>query len=128
MEVLSVSILDPEERYASFSDTTDGWVDRTDQMNAWISAFKEAMAARYGMRFERLDNIRDLRSLLADTPSLPVHYPRPTRQPQAEGKQYEWFVGNKRGGQDPWPRLALRLAEEDRAGLPLIDKNGNYVS
>lgn len=128
IEVLSVSALDPEARYASLSDTADGWVDRTDQMNAWISAFQEAMAARYGMPFKRLDNIRDLRSLLADTPSLPVHYPRPTRQPQAEGKQYEWFVGNKRGGQDPGPRLTLRLAEEDRAGLPLIDKNGNYVS
>lgn len=128
MEVMSVSVLEPEARYASLSDATDSWVDRTGQMSAWVSAFQAAMAARYGIPFERLDNIRDLKSLLSDTPPLSVHYPRPTRQPQAEGKQYEWFVGNKRGGQDPGPRLALRLAEEDRTGLPLIDKNGNYVS
>ena len=128
IEILSVSVLDPEARYVSFSDTTNGWVDQTGEMNAWISAFKEAMAARYGMPFERLDNIRDLRSLLADTPSLPIHYPRPTRQPQAEGKQYEWFVGNKRGGQDPGPRLALRVADDDKEGLPLVNKYGDQTS
>jgi CRISPR-associated protein (TIGR03986 family) len=127
IEVLSVSILNPEVRYASLSDTADGWIDRTDQIDVWIDNFKRAMAARYGAAFDQLANIRDLKALLADTPPLPVHYPRPTRQPQAQGKQYEWFVGNKRGGQSPGPRLALSLADDDQTGLPLIDKDGNVV-
>lgn len=127
IEVLSVSVLDPEARYASLSDTADGWIDRTDQMGVWINDFKRAMAARYGATFDQLANIRDLKALLTDTPPLPVHYPRPTRQPQVQGKQYEWFVGNKRGGQAPGPRLALPLADDDQTGLPLINKDGNFV-
>lgn len=125
IEVLKVSLVDPKVRYASLASENDGWSDYTSARQAWVNAFKDAMATRYGKPFERLENIRDLRALLADTPPLPVHYPRPTRQPQAEGKQYEWFVGNKRGGQDPGPRLALRLAEEDVEGYPLIDKYGD---
>lgn len=128
IEIGEVSLLDPEGRYASFVGGENGWNDRTSDGQSWVDAFKHAMAQRYGMPFERLENIRDLQALLADTPPLPVHYPRPTRQPQAEGKQYEWFVGNKRGGQTPGPRLALPLADEDRAGLPLIDKDGNIVN
>lgn len=125
IEVLKISLVDPKVRYASLASENDGWSDYTSARQAWVNAFKDAMATRYGKPFERLENIRDLRALLADTPPLPVHYPRPTRQPQAEGKQYEWFVGNKRGGQDPGPRLALRLAEEDVEGYPLIDKYGD---
>lgn len=125
IEVLKVSLVDPNVRYASLTSKNKGWSDYTSAWQAWVDAFKDAMAMRYGKPFERLENIRDLRALLADTPPLPVHYPRPTRQPQAEGKQYEWFVGNKRGGQDPGPRLALRLAEEDVEGYPLIDKYGD---
>lgn len=128
IEVLKVSLVDPKVRYASLASENDGWSDYTSARQAWVNAFKDAMATRYGKPFERLENIRDLRALLADTPPLPVHYPRPTRRPQAEGKQYEWFVGNKRGGQTPGPRLALPLAEDDRAGLPLIDKDGNIVN
>ncbi len=128
IEVLAVSLFDPEVRYASLTGENDGWSDYTSACQEWVDAFKDAMATRYGKSFERLENIRDLRALLADTPPLPVHYPRPTQPPRAEGKQYEWFVGNKRGGQTPGPRLALPLAEEDRAGLPLIDKDGNIVN
>lgn len=128
IEILEVSVLDAEARYASFASEKDGWCNKTSDWQGWVDAFKDAMAARYGMPFERLENIRDLKALLAETPPLSVHYPRPTRQPQAEGKQYEWFVGNKRGGQDPGPRLALRLAEEDREGFPLIDKYGDRSS
>jgi CRISPR-associated protein (TIGR03986 family) len=128
IEVLKVSLCDPEVRYASLAGKNDGWSDYTSACQEWVDVFKDAIATRYGKPFERLENIRDLRALLADTPPLPVHYPRPTRQPQAEGKQYEWFVGNKRGGQTPVPRLALPLAEEDQTGLPLIDKDGNIVN
>lgn len=128
IEVLKVSLLDPKVRYASLTGESGGWSDYTSAWQEWVDAFKDAMARRYAKPFECLENIRDLRALLADTPPLPVHYPRPTRQPQAEGKQYEWFVGNKRGGQTPGPRLVLPLAEDDRAGLPLIDKDGNIVN
>lgn len=128
IEIQEVSLLDAQERYTSLRGDANGWIDQSMDWSQWVDAFKDAMASRYGMPFARLENIRDLRALLAETPPLPVHYPRPTRQPQAEGKQYEWFVGNKRGGQNPGPRLALRLAEEDRVGLPLIDKDGNIVN
>ncbi|MGC8950156.1 TIGR03986 family type III CRISPR-associated RAMP protein [Chloroflexus sp.] len=123
IEVVRVSLLDPTERYASFARS--GWHDQDPQrINAWITAFKRAMTSRFGAAFEQLANIRDLKALLADTPPLPVHYPRSTRQPQPDGKQYEWFVGNKRGGKNPGPRIALPLAEDDSAGLRLIGKHG----
>lgn len=125
IEVAKVQILSPSARYAALSEETDGWTDRTDNRQSWVATFKQAMQARYGAAFEQLANVRDMRALLASSPPLPVHYPRPTLRPQAEGKQYEWFVGNKRSGQDAGPRLALHLADEDRDGLPLIDKYGD---
>lgn len=128
IEILDIALLDAETRYASLDSEKNGWSNRTSDWQDWVDAFKDAMAARYGMPFDRLENIRDLRALLSATPPYPVHYPRPTRHPQAEGKQYEWFVGNKRGGQDPGPRLALRLAADEREGLPLVDRDGNMVN
>ncbi|ACL23982.1 TIGR03986 family type III CRISPR-associated RAMP protein [Chloroflexus aggregans] len=126
IDIVKISLLHPEARYASF--TSSGWHDQDQQkIDAWIKEFKQAMKLRFGAAFEMLANICDLKALLADTPPLPVHYPRPTRQPQPDGKQYEWFVGNKRGGNNPGPRIALPLAEDDVAGLPLIDKNGNII-
>lgn len=122
IEVVSVTLLNPETRYRSFGE--DGWSDHQ-QIEKWITVFKQAMASRFDAAFDQLANIRDLKALLSTTPLLPVHYPRPTRQPQPDGRQYEWFVGNKRGGQDPGPRIALPLAEDDTAGLPLIDKYGD---
>ena len=122
IEVVSVTLLNPETRYRSFGE--DGWSDYQ-QIEKWITAFKQAMASRFGAAFDQLANIRDLKALLSTTPPLPVHYPRPTQQPQPDGRQYEWFVGNRRGGQDPGPRIALPLAEDDTAGLPLIDKYGD---
>lgn len=124
IEILGVSLLAPDVRYASFEES--GWSDQDPQrIDAWMAAFTKAMGSRYGAAFDQLANIRDLKALLATTPPLPVHYPRPTQQPQPDGRQYEWFVGNKRGGQDPGPRIALPLAEDDVAGLPLIDKYGD---
>lgn len=126
IDIVKISLLHPEARYASF--TSSGWQDQDQQqIDAWITVFKQAMASRFGATFEQLANIRDLKALLADTPPLPVHYPRSSRQPQPDGKQYEWFVGNKRGGQNPGPRIALPLAEDDVTGLPLIDKYGRFI-
>ncbi|MBI3960150.1 MAG: TIGR03986 family CRISPR-associated RAMP protein [Chloroflexi bacterium] len=128
VDVIAVNVLSNADRYATLTDETGGWANQTSEAHRWILTFKEAMQARYGMPFEKLDTIRDLKALLAETLPLPVHYPRPTANPQAEGKQYEWFVGNKRSGQDAGSRLALRLADEDREGLPLIDKYGDQKS
>ncbi|MDW8147540.1 MAG: TIGR03986 family CRISPR-associated RAMP protein [Roseiflexaceae bacterium] len=126
IEILGVSLLDPEVRYTSLEGS--GWIDQdSQQIDAWITEFKKAMASRYGAAFDQLANIRDLQALLSATPPLPVHYPRPTQHPQPDGRQYEWFVGNKRGGQDPGPRIALPLPEDEQQGLPLIDREGKVV-
>jgi CRISPR-associated protein (TIGR03986 family) len=128
IDVTGVKTFNITTRYAALSQGVDDWVDQADGVKGWVTTFKEAMQARYGMAFEQLLNVRDMRALLATTPTLPVHYPRPTKQPQAEGKQYEWFVGNKRSGQDAGPRLALRLADEDSVGLPIMNKYGDVQS
>jgi len=98
----------------------------------YVKIFKEALAARFGVAFDQLEPVQDLCTLLtAPTNGLPVHYPRPTREPQREGKNYEWFMRNKRepsrdrpGG----PHLALSLAAEDIQGLPLLDKWGSEIA
>ena len=90
-------------------------------MDAWKSQFKQAMAAAYGKPFEQLDNIRDLNVILGVPPTqLPIHYPRSTREPNKDGKNFEWFIGNKRG-----PKLGLPLATDNDPGLPLIAKDGH---
>ncbi|MFZ1769303.1 MAG: TIGR03986 family CRISPR-associated RAMP protein, partial [Caldilinea sp.] len=124
IEIIGIKTAEFEARYASLLDSSGGWKDQNSMVEGWIDVFKEAMGKRYGAVFESLPNIRDLKALLADTSPLPVHYPRPTVEPQAEGRQYEWFVGNKGAGL----RLALPLAEDDRIGLPLIDRRGNQQS
>ncbi len=126
IDIQGIEVIDPQSRYASLSD--DGWIKPDpQQIDAWINAFKKEMGSRYGAAFEQLANIRDLKALLGEEPVLPVHYPRSTRQPQAEGRQYEWFVGNKRGGQDPGLRLALQLATDEHQGLPLVGRDGSII-
>lgn len=121
IEVTEMQHLDPTMRYEEFEA---GWEDQLEQKEEYIRAFQKAMAERYGGDFYELDNIRDLKALLAKLPELPVHYPRSTSRPQPEGKNFEWFMGNKR---KPTLRLALRLATDDSEGLPLIDKRGEVV-
>lgn len=136
VSVTEVELLDPAARYASLAD--DGWrpvePDAT-QTREWIKArvndFKTSLADHYGKpSFAQLANIADLQALLNHpAKALPIHYPRPPLEdgslspeerakPNPEGKQFEWFVGNKKRG------LSLPLAAEDDAGLPLLDKDG----
>lgn len=122
IEVVGLEIMTPTVRYAGLAA---GWTDALDRKARWVEGFKTAMAERYGEKFESLANVRDLRALLADAPPLPVHYPRPAEKPLPDGKNFEWFVGNKRSGRDAGPRLLLALADEDVEGLPLIDKYGD---
>lgn len=119
--VTGLEILDTAARYSGLDPA---WEPSLDRKATFVRQFHKAMEARYGREFHQLENIRDLRALLAESPKLPVHYPRPTQEPQAEGRNYEWFMGNKRSGREAGPRLVLRLAEEDTQGLPLIDKYG----
>jgi CRISPR-associated protein (TIGR03986 family) len=43
---------------------------------------------------------------------LPVHYPRTEQEPNAEGKNFEWFVENNKGRKLPLPNLSNEI------GLP----------
>lgn len=126
IEVQSLQLLNPQSRYGVLeSGLLDVIEDnaRNDKAH-FIEVFKRAMVKRYGGKFEELDNIRDLKALLAQEPDCRVHYPRSTQDPQPDGKNYEWFMGNKRRG---GPRLTLPLAPDDTEGFPLIDKSGELV-
>lgn len=120
VSVTKMLTLDAIQRYQEFGP---GWIDEVDK-HGLVKAFQEAMEARYGEAFYELVSIRDLKALLSTSPDLPVHYPRSTPAPQPDGKNFEWFVGNKRKG---GPRIVLRLATEDTEGLPLVDKQGDIV-
>lgn len=125
VEVISLETMDWERRLSSLDET--GWDNILAKKDELVLEFKQAMARRYGRQFEELDNVRDLKALLAASPPLPVHYPRPSKEPLPDGRNYEWFVGNKRSGRNAGPRLTLPLAEDDTEGLPLIDRFGNIV-
>ncbi|MFQ5630941.1 MAG: TIGR03986 family CRISPR-associated RAMP protein [bacterium] len=129
IEVQEIDLLNSQLRYSSSHSG-----DRVNLANAslskrkldFIQLFKVAMAAAYGYRFDDLESIRDLKKLLSgkDAP-LPIHYPRSSHEPEAEGKQYEWFMGNNR---NKACQFALHYAEEDSEGLPLISKSGRIMS
>lgn len=125
-EITSLKMIDQQARYGTLLGD-EGSSERMADKDKWVRAFKQAMAERFGADFDKLPNVRDLRALLASTPSRPVHYPRSARKPQPEGKNYEWFVGNKRSGRNAGPRLVLRLADEDTQGLPLLDRFGEEL-
>lgn len=117
-------------------DANAGWqeVDRAKVVDL-KEKFCQTMHALYGDEFDKV--LDDLQALLSEPlESLPVHYPRPSEEPDADGKNYEWFVGNKKRVEDrqkpkhkrklPQP-VTLNPAGEDTRGLPLIDKNGYEV-
>lgn len=126
IEIEALEIVNPETRYSSLDSGMSPCT--TDQKVGYIDQFERAMAARYGKDFINLDNIRDLKALLAESPQIPVHYPRASREPDPEGRNFEWFMGNKRSGRDAGPRIELPLAVDDHEGLPLIDKRGEEIS
>ncbi|MEW6664392.1 MAG: TIGR03986 family CRISPR-associated RAMP protein [Thermodesulfobacteriota bacterium] len=121
--VESVQTIDWEARLRSIEPDV-GWQPM--ERRQCREEFFRAMQTIYGEGFGEM--LADLRTLLGN-PELPVHYPRPTRKPQADGKNYEWFVGNnkrieKLGRGDLAKPEALPLAKNDTTGLPLIDKDG----
>lgn len=119
IQITGLELIEPASRYLTVQIGA-GWTQASERKEEWIQLFKQS----FGSSFENLPTVQDLRALLAETPSLPVHYPRPTRQPHPEGRNYEWFVGNKRSGRDAGPRLVLPLATDDHDGFPLLDRFG----
>ncbi|MCI0396950.1 MAG: TIGR03986 family CRISPR-associated RAMP protein [Chloroflexi bacterium] len=121
VQVTELRLLDVLARYTLGQP---GWIPAMKQKGALVDGFKKAMTERYGEKFEQLQNVADLRSLLAESPSQPVHYPRVDSRPSAEGKNFEWFMGNKRAGRDAGPRLTLAPSGQEDHGLPLLDRYG----
>jgi len=73
--------------------------------------------------------VRDLKALLSAPKLERVHYPRPTCEPQVEGQNFDWFIGNKRSQ----PPQMLPLPSGDEAqyhepGLRIVDRNGGTIS
>jgi CRISPR-associated protein (TIGR03986 family) len=102
-------------RYASLADSGVRAVE-PDRWRSWVRQFKTALASAHGaVDFEELGNVVDLRALLGEPGELSIHYPRTDEQPSAEGKNFEWFVENKREGH------GLPPPTQD-AGLPLLSK------
>lgn len=128
--VKEVCIIDWEERLRNVEPGAD-W-GRLENWAEYKAKFLQEIRNLYG---EDYDNfvLADLRALLGEPPELPIHYPRSQEAPDPDGKNYEWFVGNKRRinarkrdkSNLPAP-CALPLATEERRGkgLPLINKDG----
>ncbi|MFQ5640842.1 MAG: TIGR03986 family CRISPR-associated RAMP protein [bacterium] len=118
ISVKNIELLRPAERYATFGG--NGFIDAMPQKDELIMLFKERLATHYKAdSFENLPNIEDLVALLSvRKDDLPIHYPRTSRVPDPEGKNFEWFVGNKRG-----EKITLPPAAKD-TGLPLITRDG----
>ena len=101
-----------------------------------VESYQSAVAEAYGTAdentedsailaaFEAVDFIKAFRTACQGfgdaTKRLPVHYPRIDRRPQAEGKNYEWFMDNEKQGRDKKGfRLPLPLLGGPDSGLPL---------
>ncbi len=122
ISVNDIEIIDWEERLTSFTAKT-GWKTFEEGASKLKEDFKNAMYTNYGEIFITL--LSELKALLGKQ-VLPIHYPRPTEQLDPEHPSYEWFAGNKKrkiNEKLPDP-VALKLATDKMAGLPLIDKNG----
>lgn len=133
--VESLQVLDWESRLSSV-DLTAGWENElTGAKRAeYKEEFHRAMREHYGTDYEN-HVLVDLRGLLGEPPEIPIHYPRPGEQPDPEGRNYEWFVGNKARIQDrqreepklPAPcALPLAADESEENSLPLIDRSGRW--
>ena len=130
LKVTKLELMTPGARYGSLTEA-GGWEDVTqtlDRVKYVETNFKSWMTALYGSAFGQLANIRDLRALLSQPlVDLPIHYPRSSQLPDPEGKNFEWFVGNKRKGAHAGPHHALKVADADTEGLPLLNRRGEEV-
>ncbi|MCK6561903.1 TIGR03986 family CRISPR-associated RAMP protein [candidate division KSB1 bacterium] len=120
--IKELQVLDPGQRYDSLEH--DGWQPVPNWQGRLVETFKAVLADFHRCaNFDALPNVQDLRALLSEqATNLPIHYPRSSRRPDPEGKNFEWFMGNNRYVHQP-----LALATEDR-GLPLITRDGAVVN
>jgi CRISPR-associated protein (TIGR03986 family) len=121
VQVTGLEVMSPRQRYTSFTAQADGWQDAIAHKDVWKQKFTDAMQGLYGSPFAELDNIQDLRALLSDLAPRPIHYPRSKQDPDPDGKNYEWFMGNKKH------KKPLPLAADDAEGFPIWDKDGREV-
>lgn len=123
VSVKQVTALNPKKRYASIRDS--GIEQIPNWQAVFVKPFKHALANMYranNFDFDSLDNVRDLRAILSEHPNqLPVHYPRVTQNPDPDGKNFEWFMGNNR------KHFYVLAPATDDEGLPLFLKDGTEV-
>jgi CRISPR-associated protein (TIGR03986 family) len=125
VEIQGLKLLNTATCYASLSASQ--WVNGLAYKDEWIGEFKAAMKERFGQVFKQLPNVADLEQLMREPPALPIHYPRPTPRPHPDGKNYEWFVGNKQSGKRSGPKLVLPKATDEGQGLPLVNRSGQVI-
>ena len=119
-----VQIIDWETRLKSLEPDA-GWKSlKETEWKRYEEDFLDEMRSIYGDDFEDVI-LSDLRALLGDPPNLPIHYPRVRVKPDSEGKNFEWFVRNKKRGEGAFP---LPLGQDDKQGLPLLNKKGEKVT
>ena len=132
LRVEGVRLLEPDARYETLASDAGWRPAQPDEMSRWVKRFEAAMAASYGGSLRELDHMRDLFALLREPGSaLPkhIHYPRPQPRPDPEGKNFEWFVGNKSKSkklEKAGPNLTLESAAEEETGLPLVTKKEKH--
>lgn len=121
LKILNISLLDFMQRYDVEWLSGEKNVPELER-NKWINKFKQAMSRAYKAHFEGLAHVKDLVALLSGPISdLPIHYPRSEERPNPDGKNFEWFMGNKRKA-----KLVLEMPG-DEEGFPRIKKNGDVI-
>lgn len=107
-----------ESGSASSGTERDASITSVEQVRGGaIAAFKDAVSKAYG----NFEDVHFIKAFLNTAKGFNkrVHYPRSTREPDPEGKNYKWFVGNN----DKTRRLALDELWAPR-GLPLMNEKG----
>ena len=120
-----VKVMDWEARLQSLEPGA-GWKSLgQEKWKQYKKDFLQAMHSIYGDDFENIV-LADLRALLSEPPDLPIHYPRTRVEPDKKGRNFEWFMGNRKLGREGFP-LPLPQEEQEGKGLPLLDKKDNKV-
>lgn len=142
VSIQSVQVFNLEQRFASSDLTLSGIYDMApDKRQELVDSFHVTMREVYGTTYDAV--LLDLRTILTKPPSqYPTHYPRPKEYVAEDGRNFEWFVGNKRriatakrekkspkqGGSGDKaslpPPVALPQPPDESQGLPLIGKDG----
>lgn len=63
-----------------------------------VQAYEDAMLEAYGNGARKLDEVRIVKAFLNAAQGFagkPIHYPRASKEPRPEGKNFEWFVANE---------------------------------